>query len=550
MSDSTSPTTLRPHRRNILLITTDQQRYDALGCNGGAVARTPCLDGLAAAGINYRRAMNQNVVCMPARASILTGQYPSTHGVVANGVPLPPDAPSVAAHLHDHGYRTALLGKAHFEPAFDLRRRWFENRMVTDDTTGPYRGFDHLELAMHTAVPRWWHYEDWLHRTHPDEVDGFVTLFGPGGMNQEAGGDTGAPEVAHNAVAREHYHTDWVADRTMAFLDTVASDEPWFVWMSFPDPHHPWDPPASELGRVPWRQLDLPPAHPGSDEACRKVLAGKPAHWLGYYDGTFSNLEGGPPRFVPAQLTHDQLREVNAMTHIENELIDEACERVLSHIAAKGWSHRTDVLYTTDHGELQGDFGLLFKGPYHCEALMHIPLIWRPAPDADVAPAEISAPVGQVDIAPTLCGIAGVPVPDWVQGSALPVDPLDGDGEGSGRERVLTEWDSQFGHIGMHLRSMWRDDWLVTVYLPSSGDHPGSTEMSEVAAQLGGAVLDATVRYDGTEGELYNLADDPYQWHNLWDDPTARSTRDDLVADLGEHLPTVRNPLLGVEAPA
>ncbi|MBV8236058.1 MAG: sulfatase-like hydrolase/transferase [Acidimicrobiia bacterium] len=549
MSDSTPPTTLRPRRRNILLITTDQQRYDALGCNGGAVARTPCLDGLAAAGINYRRAMNQNVVCMPARASILTGQYPSTHGVVANGVPLPPDAPSVAAHLHDHGYRTALLGKAHFEPAFDLRRRWFENRMVTDDTTGPYRGFDHLELAMHTAVPRWWHYEDWLHRTHPDEVDGFVTLFGPGGMNQEAGGDTGAPEVAHNAVAREHYHTDWVADRTMAFLDTVASDEPWFVWMSFPDPHHPWDPPASELGRVPWRQLDLPPAHPGSDEACRKVLAGKPAHWLGYYDGTFSNLEGGPPRFVPAQLTHDQLREVNAMTHIENELIDEACERVLSHIAAKGWSHRTDVLYTTDHGELQGDFGLLFKGPYHCEALMHIPLIWRPAPDADVAPAEISAPVGQVDIAPTLCGIAGVPVPDWVQGSALPVDPLDGDGEGSGRERVLTEWDSQFGHIGMHLRSMWRDDWLVTAYLPSSGDHPGSTEMSEVAAQLGGAVLDATVRYDGTEGELYNLADDPYQWHNLWDDPTARSTRDDLVADLGEHLPPVRNPLLAVEAP-
>jgi hypothetical protein len=351
-------------------------------------------------------------------------------------------------------------------------------------------------------------------------------------------------------VQREHYHTDWVADRTMAFLDTLHNDEPWFVWMSFPDPHHPWDPPASELERVPWRQLDLPAAHPGSDEACRRILAEKPAHWLGYYDGTFSNLEGGPPRFVPAQMTHEQVREVNAMTHIENELVDDACERVLTHIAAKGWSHRTDILFTTDHGELQGDFGLLFKGAYHCEALMHIPLVWRPAPDADVAPAEINAPVGQVDIAPTLCEIAGVPVPEWVQGSALPVDPLaSGNGSGGSRERVLTTWDSQFGHIGIHLRTMWRDDWLVTVYLPSDGSHPGSREMSDVIEQLGAGVVDATVHYDGSEGELYNLAEDPNQWHNLWDDPSAAAIKSDLVADLLDHLPPVRDPLLTVEAP-
>ena len=128
----------------------------------------------------------------------------------------------------------------------------------------------------------------------------------------------------------------------------------------------------------------------------------------------------------------------------------------------------------------------------------------------------------------------------------MPTDPLTND---TGRERVLTEWDSQFGHIGMHLRSMWRDDWLVTVYLPSNDDHPGSRQISEVVGQLGGGVLDATVRYDGTEGELYNLADDPHQWHNLWDDAAARSTRDDLVADLLDNLPPVRDPQLAVEAP-
>ena len=80
--------------RKILFITTDQQRYDALGCNGGTIARTPVVDRLAATGLNYRRAHNQNVVCMPARSTMLTGQYVRTHGVYANGVALPADAPS------------------------------------------------------------------------------------------------------------------------------------------------------------------------------------------------------------------------------------------------------------------------------------------------------------------------------------------------------------------------------------------------------------------------------------------------------------------------
>src|SRR6476660_9729328 len=102
--------------RRILFVTTDQQRYDTLGCNGGPVARTPVVDALAASGIRYERAIPQSVVCMPSRSTMLTGQHPSTHGVWMNGVPLPVDARSVAAELHEHGYRTALVGKAHFEP--------------------------------------------------------------------------------------------------------------------------------------------------------------------------------------------------------------------------------------------------------------------------------------------------------------------------------------------------------------------------------------------------------------------------------------------------
>src|ERR1700732_4975259 len=113
--------------RNILLITTDQQRYDTLGCNGGALARTPVVDRLSLEGIRFERAIPQSVVCMPSRSTILTGQHPTTHGVWMNGVPLPVDAPSVAQVLHDAVYRTALIGKAHFEPYLDPFLRFTEN---------------------------------------------------------------------------------------------------------------------------------------------------------------------------------------------------------------------------------------------------------------------------------------------------------------------------------------------------------------------------------------------------------------------------------------
>jgi arylsulfatase A-like enzyme len=150
---------------------------------------------------------------------------------------------------------------------------------------------------------------------------------------------------------------------------------------------------------------------------------------------------------------------------------------------------------------------------------MRIPLVWRPARAAAVTPAAVTDPVGQVDLAPTFCAIAGIGAPEWMQGTPLPV------GDGTGRERVITEWDSQFSDIDMHLRSIHRDGWTCTTYEP------------------GGV-------YDGTEGELYDLTDDPHLFHNRWDDAGSRSLRDDLVADLTAHLPPVRADRLAVEAPA
>ncbi len=142
--------------RKILLVTTDQQRYDTLGCNGGTLARTPVVDGLAAEGIRFERAHPQSVVCMPSRSTILTGQHPSTHGVWMNGVPLPVDAPSVAEVLHRAGYRTALVGKAHFEPFLDPFLRFAENALARTGHRAPRRSPPGLRApgAGHPRGPR------------------------------------------------------------------------------------------------------------------------------------------------------------------------------------------------------------------------------------------------------------------------------------------------------------------------------------------------------------------------------------------------------------
>src|ERR1700761_4403746 len=500
--------------RKILFITTDQMRFDAIGVNGQKIARTPTIDALAKSGINYTRCHAQNVVCMPARATMITGQYVSTHGVWMNGVPLPPDAPSVARLLKEKkNYRTALIGKAHFEPFIDLQLQFEENRMGAMGTFGPHRGFDHMELAAHGSRGPL-HYPRWLAKEHPDAADGFYPLLkGALVQNSDGGGDTNAIQVKFNPCPRGIYHTDWVADRTIAYLDSLSADEDWFVWMSFPDPHHPWDPPQSEIHRHNWRDLDVPAGYPGSREKIEKILSGKPRHWREWWAGERVTCYEAPPDFVPANLTTDQLREIDALTHVKNELIDEAVARVMAHIGKRGWDGDTDVVFTTDHGEFQGDFGLLFKGPHHVTSLMHLPMIWRPAPNAKIAPQSIDAPVGQIDFAPTFCRIAGLEPGEWMEGESLPLDAS----EAADREAVFTEWDSEFQDVSISLRTLYRDGYIVTAYGKSS-------------------------IYDGTEGELYDLGNDPMQWRNLWDEPVAAALKRDLLADLRDRTPEQAAP--------
>jgi arylsulfatase A-like enzyme len=275
------------------------------------------------------------------------------------------------------------------------------------------------------------------------------------------------------------------------------------------------------MGRIDWREVPLPPGYVEEREERERIIDAKPRHWRRWYDGTLVSNYEAPSRWVPATLTADQVREVNARNAVEVELIDEALGRVLAAAAARGWADDLDVVFTTDHGELQGDFGLLFKGPYHVDGLMRLPLVWRPAPSAGVAPAVVTRPVGLVDLAPTFCAAAGLPAEPWMEGTALP--STDGEAQDRG---VVTEWDSELLGVEVHLRTVTRDGWVCTTYQPG------------------------TV-HDGSEGELYDLVGDPYQRANRWGDPALAGMQGDLVDELAGHQRRhpARTPRLPLEAP-
>ena len=202
------------------------------------------------------------------------------------------------------------------------------------------------------------------------------------------------------------------------------------------------------------------------------------------------------------------VREINAMVHIQNELIDEAIGDILDYLKSRGWDEDTDIFFCSDHGTTQGDFGLMFKGPFHTDGLMRVPMVWRPAPVAGVEGGKVvDEPVGHIDLAPTFAQIAGLPVPDWIEGEPLPTQ------DAPGREAVFCQWDAERHGIEIRMKSIYhRSGYVCTAY-------------------------DKTNYYDGTEGELYDMKADPRQWLNLWDDPDHAQVKQELAAKIIEMTP-------------
>jgi len=488
-------------RPNILLITSDQQRADCVGCENRHL-RTPHLDQLAREGTRFSANITPNLVCQPSRASILTGLLPLTHGVWDNGVDLDPRVGErgFAGTLARAGYRTAFLGKAHFATKSTFAPTGTpecnkSQARYGPTWCGPYMGFQHVELCvlghMHRTRPLErppaGHYERWLVSRGANEEA--LALWA-----QETCPGGGAAQTWSSALPVAWHSSTWVADRAIHWItESRVTDGPFCAWVSFPDPHHAFDCPE------PWSSMydprDMPlPRHRTKDLERRPwwhkaVLEGKPQ----LADPAMLKFRTEGSR-VPDQ-TDQQLAEMTANYYGMISLIDHNVGRILVALGDLGLRDETLVVYTTDHGELLGNHGLYLKHPIPYEDLLRVTLIAR---GPGVAAGQVVAePVSTLDLAPTFYECAGVVAPEGLQGRSL--RRLLG-GEPETRDVAYSEWHvhpSRCG-VGLQLRTVRTRTHKCTFDLASGA------------------------------GELYDLASDPAEMDNRYDDPACAKVKREL----------------------
>ncbi len=468
---------------NVLLITADQMRRDHLGCYGNPVVRTPHLDALAGSGTRIDRAYVSNPLCMPNRSTMATGRFPRNHGCWSNGICLPETERTVADVLNERGYHTALLGKAHFNsygnpadaqaPNCESRRAWDEKR-ITADWNGPYYGFQEAVLSL--GHGNWGmaggHYGEYLQRSFPQLV----------AETKQKPSPTGAPQCYTPIMPVEAHCSHWLGTVGCDYLRRRADDgRPFFCWLSFPDPHHPFCPPEPYDTMHDPGDVVLPRLGP-------EALADKPPHFREAHEGgqTWEGIGAGD---VAADVTEDQLREIIARTYGMISLIDENVGRVLEVLDRSGLAGNTVVIFTSDHGDLMGDCGLMYKGPFLLEGLIGVPMIWRvPGAGGGTAPAGL---MSTVDIAPTMLRLLGADVPAWMDSAG---EPALARGEASTRDAAFVEFRSMY-RPHLDLRSIITRDARLT-------------------------------HYAGLEtGELYDLTADAPEARNLYDDASRAELR-------------------------
>jgi len=474
---------------NVLLITTDQMRRDHMVCAGNPVIHTPNLDRIAARGVNLSRAYVNNPVCMPNRSTILTGRLPRNHGCWCNGVELPEDNPTLSGALNARGYQAALLGKAHFRPfcdRYDGRPGGMENGVAWEsgvnspDWCGPYYQFQYVQLCMshaHTTLNRA-HHAAWLRRHLPGAVEKQFDIE-PSPIGSPLCGTARYPAGAHSS--------HWLGEIGSEHLSERARDgRPFFTWVSFPDPHHPFILPEPYASMYDPADVVMPAY--GAEALADKPPAYRRAHQA--------------PGLRLNELTEPQLREVIARTYGMVTFIDENIGKLLDALDHTGLAENTVVVFTSDHGDLMGDNGLLLKGPWLAEGLVNVPMLWRvPGGAAGVTRDGLFS---SCDIAPTLLRLLGADVPDRMDGLAQP--------------------DLVAGGAGV------RDAAFIEYRM-----NPVSCED---AADLR-AVVTADrklVHWPGEPfGELYDLAAEVPDRRNLYDDPGHAGERAELERRLLDH---------------
>jgi arylsulfatase len=362
VASSSSRTATPP---NVLLIMTDQHRMDAIGAYGNPAIRTPILDSLAASGVRFTNCWTQHPTCMPSRASIFTGRYPSSHGVRSNGVRLPAHERTIAQTLLERGYSTFGAGKFHFIPHYPYR-----SPLPTMEThRGPYYGFEEFHLGEDGRSGEHW---QWIQRNHPQF---------------HLKPDHEVPVEIHNS--------GWVTNHTVDFLKRAADgSKPFFAFASFVDPHHSYNPPPPY--RTMYREQDMPPivARPSERSA-------KPAYYEKIYTAYRPLVE--------------QAARHRAQYYGEVSLIDDCLGKILRTLDELKLRQNTIIVFTSDHGDLLGDHFLFYKGPYHYRQCASVPLIVNWA--GGVRSGKVADGIVQeIDVMPTILDLAGCPAPPGVQG--------------------------------------------------------------------------------------------------------------------------------------
>ncbi|MFW6038949.1 MAG: sulfatase [bacterium] len=471
---------------NVLLIMADQLRADALGCSGNPVDATPNIDALAARGVSFDRVFTAYPVCAPNRGSVATGCYPSVHGLSTNGVPLPSTRPTLMETLRQNGYATYGAGKMHFGP------QW---RFPPDGSPLVNPG---AELAVDPqpkpeALP-WYGFEQVM-LTEDNRV-------GPYGRYLERHGyDVWAdphsftyPQHAcvRSAYPEEHHQTTWIADRSIDFLEQHDVDQrPFFLWCSFVHPHHPFNPPAPY--DTMYDPVDMPAPKSHADEFDR---------WPEAYRYKHTATQDGHEAIGMHQLAERDWKRIRAFYYGMVSLIDKQVGRLVDGLRRRGVLENTLIVFTSDHGEMLGDHGLLFKGTTFDE-VTRTPLIIA-HPDGAHAGQKRSVLGCTIDLMPTILDLCDIETPVSVQGGSLA--PAMSDPHHALRDAVLIE-------NGDARRSIRTADELLTWHGP------------------------------GKHGELYDLRDDPDCFDNRWGCAEGREQQQRLLDQMIELMARNVDPI-------
>jgi arylsulfatase A-like enzyme len=503
-------------RPNFLFLITDQQRADWLGCYGHKVLKTPNIDSIAARGTRFDNFHTASPVCMPNRASLLTGRYPSLHGLRYNGCVLPENANTFVDLLADAGYHTAAIGKSHLQPFTDqppmgrsakaiaatpeawkhVPRAPYEeepghyNSDTRYEIRTPYYGYRHVDMVTAHGDRCGGHYQQWFRETAPD----WEALHDPA---NELPHNYSCPQAYRTPIPEALYPTAYIRDRAVDYIASRAGQtDPFFAFVSFPDPHHPFNPPGKYWDMYDPDDFDIALPY----EAHRNPTP--PMRWL------HDNWTSGAGQLTPQtamMLDTRHLQEAMALTAGMMAFIDDAVGDILAALEASGQMQDTVICYTSDHGDYMGDFNMILKGALPFRGITRVPFLWSDPKRR--TPGESDALCSTVDIAATLLERAGLEPFNGNQGVSFLPATQGGPGP---RDEALIEYNDGGNRLGFatpaRVRALYSGSWKY-------------------------------VLYQGQDwGELYDLENDPQETENLWDSAAHKDIRAHMAERLAHHL--------------